>query len=84
MDWKTDAASPKEIVKRYEEQMKIYALALYQSGRAEIVEGTVRVRLALLRHGKVETLRFVPEELETYAKRLEEELRKMDEYAGRV
>jgi len=82
VDWKTDEADPKEIVKRYKEQMKIYALALYRSGRAALVEGAIRVRLALLHHGRVEMLRFTPEELENHSRLLEEELCQMHEYGG--
>jgi ATP-dependent helicase/nuclease subunit A len=79
VDWKTDAANPKEIVKRYQEQMKIYALALYRAGRAAVLDGALRVHLALLHHGQVEILRFTPEELENYAELLEQEFHRMDE-----
>jgi len=82
VDWKTDEANPKEIVKRYDEQMRIYALALYRAGRAALVDGAIRVHLALLHHGRVESLRFTPEELENHAGLLEDELRRMDEYGG--
>ncbi len=83
VDWKTDEADPKEIVKRYDEQMKIYALALYRGARAALVEGAIRVHLALLHHGRVESLRFTPEELDDHAGLLEKELRLMDEFADR-
>jgi ATP-dependent helicase/nuclease subunit A len=83
VDWKTDQADPKEIVKRYGEQMKIYALALYRAGKAALVDGAIRVHLALLHHGRVESLRFTPEELDDHAGLLEKELRLMDEFADR-
>jgi len=82
VDWKTDEADPKEIEKRYHEQMRIYALALYRAGKAALAKGIIQIRLALLHHGRVESLRFTPEELENHARLLEEELRQMDEYGG--
>ncbi|HEV2948696.1 MAG TPA: UvrD-helicase domain-containing protein, partial [Gemmataceae bacterium] len=82
VDWKTDEANPKGIVKRYDEQMRIYALALYRAERAALVDGAMRVHLGLLHHGRVESLRFTPEELENHAGLLEDELRRMDEYGG--
>jgi ATP-dependent exoDNAse (exonuclease V) beta subunit len=82
VDWKTDRESDwQEIVKRYREnQMRLYALALYRSGRAALLEGEVQVHLALLHHGRVETLRFPLEELETLASDLEKELQEMDRF----
>jgi ATP-dependent helicase/nuclease subunit A len=82
VDWKTDQDDTwREIVKRYQPQMKLYALALYRAGRAAMVEGRVRVHLALLHHVRVETLAFLPPELEAFAAELTEELREMDDYA---
>ena len=81
VDWKTDRESDwQEIVKRYrQEQMRLYALALHRSGRAILKDGAVQVHLALLHHGRVETLRFSLEELETFALGLEKELQEMDQ-----
>lgn len=83
VDWKTDReADWQEIVKRYDNQMRLYALALYRSGRAALLDGNVCVHLALLHHGRVETLRYKPVELDEHAVILDKELRQMDEFGG--
>ena len=82
VDWKTDRESDwQEIVKRYREnQMRLYALALHRSGRAALIDGTVQVHLALLQHGRVETLHFPLQELETFADDLEMQLQEMEQF----
>jgi ATP-dependent exoDNAse (exonuclease V) beta subunit len=82
VDWKTDQERDwREIVKKYREnQMKLYALALQQSGRAALIDGAVQVHLALLHHGRVEILRFPVEKLEAFASELQRELQDMDQF----
>jgi ATP-dependent exoDNAse (exonuclease V) beta subunit len=81
VDWKTDAGdSPAEIVKRYRPQMQLYALALYCAGKHVLVEGSLRVHLALLHFPRVETMLFSVEELEEHAHQLARELSAMDAY----
>jgi hypothetical protein len=60
--------------------MKLYALALQQSGRAALIDGAVQVHLALLHHGRVEILRFPVEKLEAFASELQRELQDMDQF----
>jgi hypothetical protein len=45
-----------------------------------LIDGAVQVHLALLHHGRVETLKFTPAELEEFAQELEMELQTMDRY----
>jgi len=82
VDWKTDRESDwQEIVERYREnQMRLYALALHRSGRAALLDGEVQVHLALLHHGRVETLHFPLQELETFADDLEMHLQEMEQF----
>ena len=60
--------------------MKLYALALQQSGRAALIDGAVHVHLALLHHGRVETLHFPLQELEEFADDLEMQLQEMEQF----
>jgi ATP-dependent exoDNAse (exonuclease V) beta subunit len=82
VDWKTDQERDwRKIVKKYREnQMKLYALALHQSGRAALIDGAVQVHLVLLHHGRVESLRFPLQELEAFASELQRELQDMDQF----
>jgi ATP-dependent exoDNAse (exonuclease V) beta subunit len=85
VDWKTDQEPDwRKTVQRYREgQMSLYALALYRTGRAALIDGGVQVHLALLHHGRVETLNFPLEELNGFAVELEKELQEMDEFGGK-
>jgi ATP-dependent helicase/nuclease subunit A len=75
VDWKTDAdGTPDEVVERHRPQMRLYALALYRSGRHVLVNGAIQVHLAMLHHLEVRTLSFTPEELEALAADLQREL----------
>ena len=49
-------------------------------GTYSALDGAVQVHLALLHHGRVETLRFSVDELESFASKLEKELQEMDEF----
>ena len=82
VDWKTDREPNwQDIVRRYrEKQMRLYALALVRVGRAALIDGAVQVHLALLHHGRVETLRFPLQELEEFASDLEKELQEMEQF----
>jgi len=81
VDWKTDRESDSQnIVERYDKQMRLYALALHRTGRAALIDEAVRVHLALLYHGRVETLNFPLEELDGFAAELEKDLQEMDEF----
>jgi ATP-dependent exoDNAse (exonuclease V) beta subunit len=83
VDWKTDHGPDWEkIASHYRDhQMKMYALALYRSGRPALTDGKVRVHLALLRRPGVIILSFTPDELNEFALDLEKELRGMDDFA---
>jgi ATP-dependent exoDNAse (exonuclease V) beta subunit len=81
VDWKTDADDAvSALVARHQPQMKLYALALYRSGRAARPGGGVRVRLALLHHLRVETVSFAPAKLEAFEQELVGELEQMEAY----
>ncbi|MGE3808351.1 MAG: PD-(D/E)XK nuclease family protein, partial [Gemmataceae bacterium] len=78
IDWKTDADQDVDaIVARHTPQMRLYGLALWRANLAHLVKGSVRVHLALLGPLAVHTLSFTTDELEVFARELEEELRAM-------
>ena len=58
IDWKTDRATPDEIVARYTTQMQIYALAVAKSGMAANADQPIVVHLAMLHGGNVVPLSF--------------------------
>jgi hypothetical protein len=58
IDWKTDRATPDEIVARYTTQMQIYALAVAKSGMAANADRPIVVHLAMLHGGNVVPLPF--------------------------
>jgi ATP-dependent helicase/nuclease subunit A len=81
VDWKTDRdEDPATIIKRYQNQMKLYALALYRIGKAAIDQGAVPVRLVLLHHLQVVSLSFAVAELEAFAACLATEFTRMETY----
>jgi ATP-dependent exoDNAse (exonuclease V) beta subunit len=81
VDWKTDKEDKAEtVVKRHEAQMRLYALALHRAGLAALVNGKVRVHLAMLHLMRTKTLSFSPAELEAFAGELLYELQWMDAY----
>jgi ATP-dependent helicase/nuclease subunit A len=81
VDWKTDRdEDPAAIQQRYHNQMKLYALALLQTGRARLVQDAVCVRLVLLHHLQVISLSFPVAELATFADSLAAELTQMESY----
>jgi ATP-dependent helicase/nuclease subunit A len=81
VDWKTDReAEPEIIARRHEPQMRLYALALHRAGLAALVEGKVRVHLAMLHPLRVKPLCFSPRDLEAFANELAHELQQMDAY----
>jgi ATP-dependent helicase/nuclease subunit A len=81
VDWKTDKEDePETIAKRHEPQMRLYALALHRTGLATVVNGTVRVHLAMLHPMCVKPLSFATADLETFANELRHELQQMDAY----
>jgi ATP-dependent exoDNAse (exonuclease V) beta subunit len=85
VDWKTDReAEPETIVRRHEPQMRLYALALRRTGMAALVDGKIRVHLAMLYPMLVAPLSFSPADLETFAKELANELEEMDAYEDGV
>ena len=74
VDWKTDEMSADEIVEEYRPQMKLYALALFESQpQAERTEEVV-VHLAMTAHGQSQRLSFGASELVDYRSKLESEL----------
>jgi hypothetical protein len=58
IDWKTDRATPDEIVARYTTQMQIYALAVAKSGMVANTALPIVVHLAMLHGGNVVPLSF--------------------------
>jgi len=81
VDWKTDKEDdPETIVRRHEPQMRLYALALHRAGLAALVDGRVRVHLAMLHPMLVKPMSFLPEDLEAFADELAHELQQMDTY----
>jgi ATP-dependent helicase/nuclease subunit A len=81
VDWKTDKVNDPEIIaRRHEPQMRLYALALHRAGRAALVEGKVRVHLAMLHPLLVKPLIFSLGDLEIFANELAHELHQMDAY----
>jgi ATP-dependent helicase/nuclease subunit A len=82
VDWKTDRGPDWESIESSyrDKQMKLYALALYRSGRPSLFEGAVHVHLALLRRPSVTILCFTPALLEEFESSLEKELKEMDEF----
>jgi ATP-dependent helicase/nuclease subunit A len=80
-DWKTDKEDvPETIAKRHEPQMRLYALALHRAGLAALMNGKVRVHLAMLHLMRTKTLSFAPTELDRFADNLTHELKQMDAY----
>ncbi|HEV3204495.1 MAG TPA: UvrD-helicase domain-containing protein [Gemmataceae bacterium] len=81
VDWKSDRdEDPAAITQRYQNQMKLYALALLQTGKAGLVQNAVCVRLVLLHHLQVVLLSFPVAELAAFADSLTAELTKMESY----
>jgi ATP-dependent helicase/nuclease subunit A len=70
VDWKTDDGSAPGIIERYREQMKLYALALYESLPEPRPAGTA-VHLALMHHARTEKLHFDADELRRFRRELE-------------
>lgn len=85
VDWKSDAdPSPAVIVDRHRPQMRLYALALYRAGQHVLVEGAVRVHLAMLHFPRVQTLSFTIDELESHAAHLARELKELETFSPGV
>jgi ATP-dependent exoDNAse (exonuclease V) beta subunit len=81
VDWKTDQEDDSEVIlRRHEPQMRLYALALHRAGRAALVNGRMRVQLALLYPMVVRPLTFLPEELEAFGDELAKEFQQMGAY----
>lgn len=81
VDWKADKENePETILRRHESQVRLYALALHRTGMAAVVNGKIRVHLAMLHPMLVRPLSFFPEELEAFADELGHELQQMDAY----
>ncbi len=78
VDWKTDSAAVEKIVKKYHDQMKLYALALYRSLVVEKRPKAVVVHLAMTHDKKSERLEFPAGELEAYAEELAKRLPMFD------
>lgn len=80
VDWKTDAGKLDDLLETYRPQMRLYALALYRTGKHKLVDGKILVRLALLHFPQVATLEFTVKELDNFARQTEKTLKEMDDF----
>jgi hypothetical protein len=60
--------------------MRLYALALHKAGLAGLVNGKIRVHLAMLHPLCVQVISFAPVDLEVFGDGLARELQQMDAY----
>jgi hypothetical protein len=78
VDWKTDSMdSLSALVEHYTPQMRLYALALWRSGRLAEGQERIVVRLASLHHLQVATLPFALRDLSAFEAELRAELQAM-------
>jgi ATP-dependent exoDNAse (exonuclease V) beta subunit len=75
IDWKTDSDDIATIVRRYEQQMELYALALARALTNGCRADPIVVHLAMTHHAQVRRLEFPHENLYEFEARLAERLK---------